>query len=121
MDPPPDTYCMVRYGVKGADTDATGLPSDVDMVGISFYARGVYSKSDGATHPFLASSSKAFEVDLPVGQLVLSTSGAHSAVLGVRKVADGWFNGIDFAAATPDQMADGALANLQSSLSAVQQ
>ncbi|WP_394822096.1 hypothetical protein [Pendulispora albinea] len=116
LAPPPNSYCQVRYSVHEADADAVAMPSDVDMVGKSLYLSGTWAKG-GDPKPFVASSQLPLTVDLPVGTTVLSTDGTQKAELVIRKNADTWFNGIDFASPTPD-IASKALKQMQTSFTA---
>ncbi|WP_394832135.1 hypothetical protein LVJ94_37020 [Pendulispora rubella] len=121
MAPPPNSYCQVRYGVRAADGDAVGLPSDVSMVGKSIYLRGTHARAGGQPVAFEASSGSALEVTASLGPTMLSGSGTQSAVLVVHKVADTWFDGIAFDTAASDDIARAVLEHVRQSLTIAKQ
>jgi hypothetical protein len=110
FSPPPDRYCTLRYDIGPADSDAEGLPADPDMVGKSLYLEGTYTAADGVAHAFTASTSATATAELGLSTLDLQSAGTADVL--VRKSAAHWFDGIDFAAATPDDIATKVLANI---------
>jgi hypothetical protein len=96
LRPPPGRYCRVVQSLQAADADARGLPSDVSMVGKSFFVAGTYEKNGAIPVPFESESTASFDAATDLS-FELSTTGTTSVTVRLSRDATHWFDGIDFA------------------------
>ena len=117
MAPPPGRYCQVRVTIGPADTDALGMPDDIDMVGLSLYLEGSY-RAPGATRAshFIIESSEERQalidlVDVYQGRPTpLVLDGDHRDIrLTLAGLTNFWLDGIDFAGEGLPEEEQGAL------------
>lgn len=95
LQPPPGSYCTVFPTFAPADSDAEGLPSDVNMTGQTLLLEGeVVLASGGAARPFRLVSSGSVNVNLALEGLTL-TEEAPEASRAIVLAYDRWFDGVD--------------------------
>jgi hypothetical protein len=118
LRPPPGRYCKVRQQVAPADSDALGLPSEVDMVGVSMRLEGTFARPGGAAQNFALRSTAAFDADVEIPPLELTPGQRKRATLVLTRDARHWLDGIDFLSPLAEDQARTALGNLRLSLRA---
>jgi hypothetical protein len=116
LGPPPGEYCSLRVGLEPADADAAGLPSDVDLVGVTLWLEGTYRDSSGTEKAFSVASAKALEESVPFDELELGDDAEQEVTLAVSIPTSHWFDGIDLATTDDEQIADLVLDNVRASL-----
>jgi hypothetical protein len=95
LQPAPGSYCTVFPTFAPADSDAEGLPSDVNMTGQTLLLEGeVVPASGGAAQPFRLVSSGSVNVNLALEGLTLSEE-APEASRAIVLAYDRWFDGVD--------------------------
>jgi hypothetical protein len=116
LSPPPRSYCVTHIGGAPADDDALFLPADAPMVGKSLYVEGTFQPPSSAeASAFTATGALAFDAEVTHAPLVLGAGGRTKATLVIGEVIDHWFDGIDFATASPDDIAKSVLEHAQQS------
>jgi hypothetical protein len=117
LRPPPGDYCTLRYSIGAADDDALGLPTEVNIVGESLHIEGTYALvANPVSTPFVIATSVSFDRDLELNRMMLSASGRQSAAIAIGKSMETWFDGIDFATASSEELAAAVTARVRASL-----
>jgi hypothetical protein len=112
FSPPPGRYCAVSLGLRVADEDAEGLPSDVPFVGQTILVEGFYTTADTPEErPFrgLTTASAAARADLAAVDLGEQRSLRLTVAWG-----EAWFQGVDLASLSEEQLGRGVLQNIAS-------
>lgn len=94
LRPPATDYCGVRYRIGAADADAVGLDQVPDMAGHSLGAHGEVDQGSRTAQPFSITSTRSFEVVLPI-ELKLS-SRERRATITIGHAKESWFRGLAF-------------------------
>jgi hypothetical protein len=113
--PPPDRYCRLSYTASPADHDAVGMPSDSAALGNTIYLQGTFARGSDAAASFTVASPTPFTVSADVEPLDLS-EGAPPPTVVIRKQADHWLDGVDFATAPARVIARTVIDNVQRSI-----
>jgi hypothetical protein len=113
--PPPDRYCRLSYTASPADHDAVGMPSDSAALGNTIYLQGTFARGSDAAADFTVAAPMPFTVSADVEPLDL-TEGAPPPTVVIRKQADHWLDGVDFATAPARVIARTVIDNIQRSI-----
>ncbi len=105
----PQAYCRLHYLVARAATDASGLPTAVDMVDATVHVEGAYRAPETATDvPFTVHSDVAYGqlFERVVGDAPLRVdTGTESVRVELRRRRSRLFDGVDFARMSERQAA----------------
>ncbi|MGF1642565.1 MAG: hypothetical protein ACFCUJ_02910 [Thiotrichales bacterium] len=118
LNPAVGSYCGLTVELIRADSDAVGLPRDLNMVNRLVYLSGSWRRDDGEDIPFEIDLSKsgvpAKRVLRP--SLVLSARNL-SATIGIAIDSARWFDGLDFTQLDTTIQQDLLLQNIRASIS----
>lgn len=119
LNPPPGGYCLATVHFGPADDDATGLPENVEMVGLTVYLKGTFlAPGEHESQPFEIMSSGAEDAMLTLWEDATSNASlslsaeSPSGRLDIALLYDGWLDGIHLATETDEDMAAEVLANV---------
>ncbi|MEZ4453171.1 MAG: hypothetical protein R3B09_27160 [Nannocystaceae bacterium] len=105
-------YCWIHYLAAHATDAATGLPEDLDLVGVTLYLEGTYSVAEGSAEEFTASigaaSGSLVELD---GARIDGSEGPSAHVVVTRDLGRA-FDGVDLGAVDSEALARAVLGNL---------
>lgn len=108
MAPPPGRYCGLALDLQAADADARELP-DGSMVGLSLRIEGFFRAPGASDEVAFSASTRAAASATAALALELADGGVEQAQVAARWREVRWFDGIDMATATPEQLGRAAL------------
>jgi hypothetical protein len=121
LAPPPGSYCELTLGLRVADADAEGFPSDVDMMGKTLFVGGFYTVPGGVEEvAFEGETTASAAAKAVLGPLALSGDGVRQATLLLSLATERWFDGADLAALSKEQIGRAVLQNLSAAAKASQ-
>lgn len=104
LQPPAGSYCTAALVFGPADSDAEGLPSDVDMKGKTLLLEGELVPADGGpARPFRLESNGAAIVNVTYEALTLSADSPEASRV-ITLAYDRWLDGVDLASAEAAQL-----------------
>ncbi len=121
LEPPPGDYCALRVGLAVADSDASHLPSDTNLVGLTLYVAGTYQKGADQPVPFEASTDVEVVRHLDLEPLSLGDEEDSEVTLTIASKGEHWFDGVDFEALASDALGEQVFNNVAASLDAVRE
>lgn len=121
----PLRYCNAHYLVARSDTGTQGLPTDIDLEGISLHIEGTFAADGAAPSPFTIHTGLATAVLQDIyaqghmgdaAHTVALDSGQGNTQVDIHRSAETLFDGVDFATADDRTLARSVLRNLHQNI-----
>lgn len=118
LAPPPGRYCELSLGLRAADEDAEGLPAELSVVGETIHLEGLYTPPSGGAEVAFEGVTTASATAKATISLELSEEGTKRATLALELATERWFDGVELATLSREQIGRAVLQNLSAAAKA---